>query len=100
MRGKRCKLYTGLTLAAQPSALLLGMFVIAVLGGIGVADAAASKTLTLLPPLSADATTRDVFLNSTSKIQLCVRFIPVTAPSAAPAPESIPPLPKCLGVAG
>ena len=73
MRGSGAKLYTDSESAPRPSALLCAVFAIAVLGGIGAADAVVSKTLTLLPPLSANATTKDVFLNSTSKIQLCVR---------------------------
>ena len=60
--------------AAKPSVLhcAVCLVILAWLGGIGAVDAANSKTLTLLPPLSANATTRDVFLNSSSQIQLCV----------------------------
>ena len=61
-------------IVTKPSALHCAacLAIAAWLGGIGAADAASSKKLTLLPSLSANATTRDVFQNSSSQIQLCV----------------------------
>jgi len=88
MRGSVAKLYTDFGPAPQPTALLCALFAIAVLGSLGAADAAVSKTLTLLPPLSANATTRDVFLNSTSKIQLCVHM----SRTRRPGPPALAPI--------
>ena len=79
----------------KPSALhcAVCLAIAAWLGGIGAADAASSKTLTLLPALSENATTRDVFLNSSSQIQLCAssrntspRRAGLSFPRPAPAP--------------